>query len=288
VPGIVQAENYDLGGEGVAYHDNDPANQGGAYRTDGVDVESTGDTGGGYNVGYIQAGEWLNYTISVPTAGAYTFTARVANVAAGATFHIEIDRVNVSGTLSVTNTGAWQTYANVSTGSISLTAGTHVMRLAFDTAASNGWVANLNYIAINAVAPVATKLTGTPIGTATSYTGSGDTIAQVFDGNLNTFYDAQYPGTSSWVGLDLGSPKTITQIKFAPRAGFEYRMVGGMFQVSSTADFSSNVVTLYTITTAPLAGVLTTISVNPGGAYQYVRYIGGTEWVNIAEMEIYG
>ena len=34
-PGIVQAEDYDKGGEGVAYHDLTAGNDGGAYRTSG-------------------------------------------------------------------------------------------------------------------------------------------------------------------------------------------------------------------------------------------------------------
>src|SRR5258708_1566924 len=62
VAGIIQAENFDNGGEGVAYHDTDAANLGGAYRATGVDIEATGDTGGGYDVGWTHAGEWLDYT----------------------------------------------------------------------------------------------------------------------------------------------------------------------------------------------------------------------------------
>src|SRR5258708_20942217 len=58
VPGKVEAENFDTGGEGVAYHDNEAANQGGQYRTsDGVDIEATTDTGAGYNVGWTATGE---------------------------------------------------------------------------------------------------------------------------------------------------------------------------------------------------------------------------------------
>jgi hypothetical protein len=132
------------------------------------------------------------------------------------------------------------------------------------------------------------KLTGTPIGTTTSWANNGDTIAQVFDGNLNTFYDAADGTLTQWVGLDLGSPQTISQIQFAPRSGDEFRMLNGKFQVSSTPDFSSNVVTLYTVTTIPTSGVMTTVPVNPGGAYRYIRYCGGTQWVNIAEMEVDG
>ena len=72
---------------------------------------------------------------------------------------------------------------------------------------------------------LATKLTGTPIGTAGSYQSKGNTIANAFDGNLSTFFDAPSP-SGDWVGLDLGTAKVVDEIRFAPRVGYESRMVG--------------------------------------------------------------
>ncbi len=149
-------------------------------------------------------------------------------------------------------------------------------------------IAEMEVDGVPAAPPAVTKLTGTPIGTPISWNNNGDTIAQVFDGNFSTFFDSANSNLTNWVGLDLGSPQTITQIKYAPRAGYEYRMIGAQLQVSSTPDFSSNVVTLYTITTAPVAGQFTTVFVSPGAAYRYVRYVGGTQWVDVAEMEVDG
>jgi chitinase len=82
VPGTIEMENYDYGGEGVAYHDNDSVNSTGAYRSDGVDV--AGCTEGGYCVAWAYQGEWLKYTINVATAGVYTVQARVASDGPGA------------------------------------------------------------------------------------------------------------------------------------------------------------------------------------------------------------
>src|SRR5690349_7524108 len=78
VPGILEAENFDLGGEGVAYHDNTPGNQGGQYRlNENVDIFLSNDPlGGGYIVKNFENGEWLNYTISVPSAGNYAVDIR--------------------------------------------------------------------------------------------------------------------------------------------------------------------------------------------------------------------
>ena len=64
VPCRIEAEDYDVGPNGFAYHDTTAGNSGGAYRTDDVDVSQM--PGGGYNIGYVADGEWLTYSINVP------------------------------------------------------------------------------------------------------------------------------------------------------------------------------------------------------------------------------
>ncbi len=131
------------------------------------------------------------------------------------------------------------------------------------------------------------KLTGTAIGTAGSIDGSGNTIAKVFDNDLNSFFDAPI-ASGAWVGLDLGSAKTITSIKYAPRTSWASRMVGGTFQVSHTADFST-ATTVLTVSTAPPESVLTTQTVSVAGTWRYVRYLAPNDgYGNIAEMEVFG
>lgn len=138
---------------------------------------------------------------------------------------------------------------------------------------------------------VPSKLTGTGIGTPGSYYGP-DTFDKALDGNLATFYDAD-SASGDWTGLDLGASNTkvISQVRVAPRNAYHApRMVGGQIQASNTADFSSGVVTLATITSAPPAGVLTTLAVPIiPGAYRYVRYLGPNNgWCNLAEIEFWG
>ena len=50
LPGTIQAEHYDRGGEGVAYHDTTAGNKGDVLRDDDVDLQTATDTGGGYKV----------------------------------------------------------------------------------------------------------------------------------------------------------------------------------------------------------------------------------------------
>jgi hypothetical protein len=143
IPGRIEAEEYDLGGEGLAYHEaNANGNEGNVtLRNDEVDIESTQDIDGTYNVAYILQGEWLEYTINVPVSGKYDLNARVAADGDGKLFHIEMDGTDVTGPVNVPNTGGWQTWQTVSIKDINLTAGEHVMRIAFDAS-----YMNLNYI----------------------------------------------------------------------------------------------------------------------------------------------
>jgi fibronectin type 3 domain-containing protein len=142
-----------------------------------------------------------------------------------------------------------------------------------------------------AAATTDTQLFGTVIGTDGSYDHCGATKEILFDGSLRNFIDAGESG-GGWVGLDLGSgvSAVITGVKYCPRPSFANSMVGGKFQASNKADFSSGVVDLFTITTAPPEGVLTFQAVNSGSAYRYVRYIqpnnGG--WNTTAEVQFLG
>jgi hypothetical protein len=94
--------------------------------------------------------------------------------------------------------------------------------------------------------------------------------------------------------LDLGGLHTITSIKFAPRNGGAYaaQMIGGKFQVATTADFSSGVVDLYTIDTKPKAAGLTTISLPAtatGKGVRFVRYLAPSGSAgNVAEVTFVG
>src|SRR5206468_1638017 len=91
IPGSIQAEDFDLGGEGIAYHDNSAGNSGGQYRiTEDVDMvaRASGDVVNGF-----ETGEWLEYTVSVAQSTTYRIDLVVASTApyAGTTkFHLEI------------------------------------------------------------------------------------------------------------------------------------------------------------------------------------------------------
>lgn len=127
-PTRVQAEAYDTGGEGVAYHDANAANNGGQYRPgEGVDIETCTDAGGGYNVGWVNPGEYVEYTVNAPVSGSYPIQVRVASQTVGGTFHLEFNGQDATGHILVPVTGGWQAWTTIST-TATLNAGLQVMR----------------------------------------------------------------------------------------------------------------------------------------------------------------
>ncbi len=220
----IQAEDYDIGGEGVAYHDLDKANLGGAYRkSEGVDVEPTTDTGGGYNVGYVKAGEWLEYSLNVAKEGAYNLQPRVAAISEGGKFHIEVNGISVSQSYGVPATGGWQKWTSFNI-LINLPAGKSVLRIAMDANGSSGSVANFNYFTIAPATPLASGQSpylGVPFQIASS--GSTQIDAALFDngGEGVAYHDvdaANLGGQFRTTGVDVqtstGDPSSAYNVGY--------------------------------------------------------------------------
>lgn len=133
--GLIQAENFDLGGQGTGYYNPTNINRGGLYRpAEGVGIGAIpAANGGGYFVGWTLPGEWLDYTVTVAATGIYTLDFRVASQPLGGTFHLNVDGKDVTGELTVPSTGNWNVYTTVSKTGVNLAAGTHVLQLVIDT-----------------------------------------------------------------------------------------------------------------------------------------------------------
>lgn len=113
----------------------------------GVDVETTTDAGGGQNVGWIEAGDWMSYEVTIPATGTYRVDYRVATPNANTSLRIEKDAgATQLGTVTIPNTGGWQNWSNVSH-TATLPAGTYNIGIATNTGGFN-----LNYLTITSVA----------------------------------------------------------------------------------------------------------------------------------------
>jgi hypothetical protein len=137
VPGTVMAENYDTGGQGVGYNVTSINGTDNAYRSDGVDLEKASSPATGNNLGWAATGQWFRYTVNVSTAGTYKITFLIAAESAiGDAFHLSNSAgTDLSGSIAVPDTGAWQTWKTV-TSMVTLPAGTQTLTLNED---AGGW-----------------------------------------------------------------------------------------------------------------------------------------------------
>lgn len=138
IPGIVFGAQYDLGKRGYAYQDADYQNTGSSdwnygwsYRNDGVDIEPTNDPFTlGYNVGWIENGEWLKFTVNVLQSGTFDIALRVSAASSGGQIALQWDGLTFA-IKDVPNTGGWQNWQTVMLTDVQLTSGKHELRMIF-------------------------------------------------------------------------------------------------------------------------------------------------------------
>ena len=164
IPGRVECEYYDLGGEGVAYHDSDSINNGSGKlnpangdflnefrlhegvdisftKSKGIDDHSFNKTEPGLSklyVGWTQPGEWINYTVEVKETGTYRVTLKYTANGDG-TIAMDVDGKPAAKDFRVTSTHddrdtvAWRQWHHWNKadplGEIKLQKGIHVLRL---------------------------------------------------------------------------------------------------------------------------------------------------------------
>jgi hypothetical protein len=90
----------------------------------------------------VTSGEWLAYDVSVATSGSYQFKVRTATPYDGKKLRIEVDGVNVTGSISVPNTYNWQSWTDT-TATLPLTAGNHTIKIVAETSSFN-----INYVTV--------------------------------------------------------------------------------------------------------------------------------------------
>ncbi len=173
IPGTIQAESY--------------------ASMNGIQTENTSDTGGGLNVGWIDANDWMDYAVNVSTAGSYTVSFRVASPNNGGQVQLRSGNT-VLATANVPNTGNWQTWTTV-TATATLAAGAQTLRV---YAATGGY--NINWIQF------ATGGTPPPTGGSTYYIRNRWQGTYLYDGGDRVRYNSSTSGTSyQWVLEDVGN-----------------------------------------------------------------------------------
>ncbi|WP_218160081.1 discoidin domain-containing protein [Actinacidiphila alni] len=209
VPGTVQAENYDTGGRGSAYNVTSVNGNANSYRADGIDLEATSDTGGGYDLGWTASGQWFRYTVTVASAGTYTVGLRVAAPAAvGDALRLsDAAGTDLSGPVGVPATGDWQSWATVTT-TVTLPAGRQTLTVRQD---NGGW--NLNHL-VFAASGGTTPATDLAAGRATAESGHTQSYgsSNVTDGNRDSYWESANNAFPQWVQVDLGAARTASRV----------------------------------------------------------------------------
>ena len=137
IPGVIEAENYDLGGQGFAYVDNTAGNYfGNVYRSEDVDVNSCASIVGNctnYYVGETPAGEFLQFTVNVASTRMYVVLVKgSAGLPTDRTFSIGVDSVDGTGVQNFPATGSWNNFQTVMV-PMNLTAGRHTIRFVWES-----------------------------------------------------------------------------------------------------------------------------------------------------------
>ncbi|RTQ48981.1 carbohydrate-binding protein [Hymenobacter gummosus] len=180
----------------------------------GIQTEATTDTGGGLNVGWIDAGDWMDYAVNVASAGTYTVSFRVASATGGGQLQLRNSAGTTLGSVNVANTGGWQTWATATT-SVTLPAGAQTLRVYAPAAGANlNW---LSFAAGTTNAAPSVSLTSPAAGAsftapatislAANASNSDGTISKVdfYQGSTLLGTDTSSPYTYSWTGVAAGT-----------------------------------------------------------------------------------
>lgn len=277
LPGQIQVEAYDTGGQGVAYYDDTPGNLGGAFRSDDVDIEPTTDAGGGYDVGWIDPGEWLEYTVNVPDPCAiYSIKARVASTSAGQ-MRVRLDGT-VLGTVQIPNTGGSQIWQTVTLTNVPIAGGSGARALRLE-ALTGGF--NVNWIEFDRVQICGTNNIGLKQPSSASTLESGSYPASAaLDGNPTTRWSSAF-SDPQWITVDLGAVQNIARVRLIWENAFGQNY---SIQLSTNiTDWTS----VYTTTNGP--GSINDLATLGSG--RYVRMYGtirGTSYgYSLWEFEVY-
>ena len=191
IPGKIEAENYDVGGNHFTFYDKDSENQGKAYREDAVDIESIDDaTCGtvsckGYALGYTQSGEWLEYSVNVESDAELTLTANVATASETAGFQLFMDGKAITDSIKVAKIDTtWKVYKEIEIGTVKLEKGEHVLRILI-----TGAYVNIDWLQFTD--PNTTRIESRPISREVHLSRLGSETLKVFSmtgrflGNVN-------------------------------------------------------------------------------------------------------
>lgn len=131
IPGIIEAEAFDFGGEGISYHDITLTNSGGQLRlTEAVDIGAVNT--GGYYIGWTSPKEWIEYTVNIEEETNYHLIYTYASPRDGNSFYFELDGNKITPSIIFNTSGGWQKWQQEAFSNIHLPSGEHILRLVIE------------------------------------------------------------------------------------------------------------------------------------------------------------
>lgn len=181
LPGVLEVENFDKGGEDFTFHDSDSKDEGkSGYRTDNEGVDIKKFANGEYGIGWTAVGEWTEYSVNVAQAGRYSCEAVVSSTTTGGIISVvlnENDKLTTLWKVSIPKTGEGTFRTVRPAGTKELTEGPHIFRIS--VVGANGEVDKLIF---NCTEPTAVEPLAVDETNAASYNLQGQRVGADFKG----------------------------------------------------------------------------------------------------------
>lgn len=252
IPGVIQFETFDKGGQNIGYYDASVGNTGGTIRmSEDVDIQAIQGQTDAYNIGYTDNGEWMSYSVNVGWDGDYTLDVYFASQTDGGSFSVDIDGKTLVASTTLGVTGGWTTYAKKSV-TTTLTQGAHIIKFKIDKSG-----ANLDYMEFKSLTTpnIAPLITAQPKGATVKV---GKKISLYVSATGAT------PMTYQWY-------KNGVAISGATAATYEVASAtdadGGDYTVIVTNKLGTATSAVATITTSILSAYLGNPAVLPGRVF---------------------
>lgn len=223
-------------------------------------TQPTSDVGGGLNVGGINTGSWMDYNVTIPSSGSYTFSVRIASPYAGNQLQLRKSDGTALGTINIPTTDGWQIYTTTSI-PVTLSAGTQTLRV-FST--NGAW--NFNWLEL------------TP--------GAGQQVSSQPTVNAGSNQSVTLPTNSvtlTGTASDVGG--TITSYQWTQTSGPNQAVLGSANAIQTTAGNLVQGVYVFQLKVTDNLGATATSTTQVTVNQAVVSLGGSTKYVNV---QIYG
>lgn len=157
VGSTIEAEDFDLGGQGIAYFDMTPELIANVYRSrESVELRRYVDGERSATVVcFTRAGEWINYSVNIDSPGTYVVKAAVGSRTGGGVFRFEFGETVSTGPVVLPKSGGnrfpLDEHELVRSAPVVLPAGPQTMRVVMESNHKDGWIGDFDWFEIERV-----------------------------------------------------------------------------------------------------------------------------------------